>query len=335
MNKKESGTPVMNRDKLLKLVNGFRISRIILTAFELEIFTAVANGPRTADEIAGELDLDPRAADRLLRALCVLELMQYTESGFINSSFAEEHLVRGREGFYAGLTHSARLWHSWGNLTDAIREGRSIKGKSPNASRNWPEGFIAAMHERAMPQASEFIRELDLSEIKRTLDIGAGSGAYTIALLRARPDIHAVCFDLPEVIPLTRKYIEKEGLLSRVEFLSGDFTCNSLGSGYDLVLLSAVIHMQSLEKNLKLFRRIHSTLNENGTLVIQDFIMEKNRLLPEAGVLFALNMVVNTRDGDTFTADELHITLEQAGFSSSGQIRFMENGPSLMVARKS
>lgn len=317
----------------MELVNGFRISRVILTAFELDVFSALTK-PRSGEEIAVQLHLDPRATDRLLRALCSLDLVEYSESGFVNSPFADKHLVRGREGYFSGLTHSARLWHSWGNMTESIRKGGAARKKAPKASRNWPEGFIAAMHERAMPQAPDFIQKLDLSKVKRILDIGAGSGAYTIALLRARPDIHSVCFDLPEVIPLTRKYVRDAGLDARVDFISGDFNRNRLGTGYDLVLLSAIIHMQSLEKNFRLFQRIHMSLASGGKLVIQDFIMDRDRLNPVAGTYFALNMIVNTADGDTFTAEELHETLMAAGFASSRQIVSSRNAASLMIASK-
>jgi SAM-dependent methyltransferase len=156
---------------------------------------------------------------------------------------------------------------------------------------------------------------INLSCVKRTLDIGAGSGAFSMEFVRAKSDIRATVFDLPEVIPLTRKYVAKAGLSRRFTFIAGDFGRDDFGAGYDLILLSAIIHMNSLPDNLKLFRKCVRALAPGGKLVISDYIMSNDRTKPAYGALFALNMLVNTKGGDTYTEQEIRASMKEAGLT--------------------
>jgi SAM-dependent methyltransferase len=124
----------------------------------------------------------------------------------------------------------------------------------------------------------------------------------------------AVLFDLPPVIEIARERIQAEGLTERVLLVSGDFSKDTLPGGCDLALLSAIIHQNSPEENLALFRKIHEALEPGGTLLIRDFVMDSTRTMPKEGALFALNMLVNTVAGGTYTFDDLSEALGQVGF---------------------
>ena len=154
---------------------------------------------------------------------------------------------------------------------------------------------------------------LDLSSVRRCLDIGAGSGAYVMALARANPAMRAVAFDLPEILPLTREYVRREKLLKQIDFAAGDFNRGGFGSGYDLVLLSAIVHMNDERQNRRLIARAAAALNRGGQLVVQDFIMGPDRTQPAVGALFALNMLVATAHGDSYTAAEIGAWMRAAG----------------------
>lgn len=177
------------------------------------------------------------------------------------------------------------------------------------------QGFIAAMHERASAQAPRLVKLLDLSAVNRCLDIGAGSGAYAMALARAKKSIRVVAFDLPEVLPLTREYVRRDGLLGRISFMPGDFNRDDWGSGYDLVLLSAIVHMNDEKQNRLLVARAAAALNRGGQLVVQDFIMRPDRTRPAVGAVFALNMLVATAHGDSYTAAEIGGWMRAAGLT--------------------
>ncbi len=321
-------------EDLQEKVYAFRVSRILLSAFELGVFTALENGARTSEQVAKLLKSDSRATDRLLNALCVLGLLKKTGRLFVNRTLAARYLAAGSPNYLAGLAHSASMWQSWSTLTAAVRHGGTVlKGRGRRGDKARTRSFIAAMHWRATRQAEKSLRLLDLSRVRRSLDIGAGSGAYSMALARLQPKLQATLFDLPEVIPLAKKYAAAAGLARRFRFLRGDFRRDPFGSGYDLILLSAIIHMNSPAANRRLFAKAAAALNPGGLLVIQDFIMSRNRTRPALGAFFALNMLVGTATGDTFTAGEVRQFFRHAGLVA---VRKMATpfGSALMVGRK-
>ena len=305
---------IRSAQQLRQAVYGFRCSRIILTAFELGVFTALAGQQRTSPQLAKKIGAAARATDRLLNALCALGLVRKTRNRFANSKIARELLVDGKPGYLAGLSHSANQWQSWHTLSEVVRRGTAIiqRQKGPAEEKRLP-GFIAAMHERAMPQARVIVKLLDLALVRRCLDIGAGSGAYAMAMAQANNRIRATAFDRPEVLPLTQSYVRRAGLLSRFDFLAGDFHCDDWGQGYDLILLSAIVHMNSPCENRRLIARAARSLNPGGQLVIQDFIMGPDRTQPAVGAIFSLNMLVATERGDTYTRDEVRSWMRAAG----------------------
>jgi len=132
--------------------------------------------------------------------------------------------------------------------------------------------------------------------------------------LRKNPQLKAVIFDLKGVIPITKEKVGENNFLDRVNFVAGDFYLDDLPSGCDIALLSAIIHQNSPQQNVELYRKIYHALNSGGTLIIRDHIMDESRTDPPAGALFALNMLVNTQAGDTYTFEEVKDTLKSAGF---------------------
>lgn len=298
------------------VISGFRKARVILTAFELGIFTVLKDKPLTASAVAEKTGTDPRAADRLMNALCAIGLLVKEDGFFRNTPLAEKHLVAGEKGYMGGIGHSLNLWKSWSTLTEAVRKGGTVVGRDPaDRDQSWLQSFIAAMHQRAAQQAPVLAELIGLSGVTRSIDIGGGSGAFSIAMARAELKLHPAVFDLPDVIKLTRSYVTGSGLSDRFDFIEGDFNRDDFGSGYDLALLSAIIHMNSADKNIKLIKKTADSLVKGGRLVIQDFIMNDDRTAPAAGAFFALNMLVGTEAGDTFTAGEVRSWMEGAGFT--------------------
>ena len=151
--------------------------------------------------------------------------------------------------------------------------------------------------------------------------------------LNIKPELEAAVFDLPNVVPITQKFIEKEGFSNRIKTVTGDYTKDALPIGFDLVFLSAIIHSNSLAVNADLFNKCFKALNMNGKIVIQDWIMNNERTHPTAGAIFAINMLVGTESGDCFTEQEVTEMLNAAGFKNISRIEF-ESGLSQMTAQK-
>ena len=226
---------------------------------------------------------------------------------FPNSVFAGKFLVSSSPAFLGGLGHTADLWRKWDTLTQVIRKGSAINLEDNFNDRgtNWIEAFIAAMHARGVAQGRELASLLDLSKTKRSLDVGGGSGAFTFAFLEKNPAIQAIIFDLPNVVPVTQKYIDRADLKTSVATVAGDYMADDLGTGFDLVLMSAIIHINNPEENRQLVKKGSDALAPGGQLVIMDHLMNEDRTEPLQGAVFAINMLVSTRGGDTYTVDEI------------------------------
>jgi ubiquinone/menaquinone biosynthesis C-methylase UbiE len=307
----------LTQDSIREIAYAFQRSRVILTAFELGIFGAIGDRRVSSQNIAQKLGIDFRATDRLMNALAAIGLLAKEEGTFRNSALASKFLVPSSPDYMSGLMHTVHLWETWSTLTDAVKAGTSVSGRGrrrvdPVA---WTTAFIAAMNDRARKQAPSVAAQMDLREGMRVLDVGGGSGAFSAAFVRAKKGVKATIFDLPMVLPLTKEYVRAEGLGEFIEFVAGDYTRDKLPAGYDLVFLSAIIHSNSADLNRNLVFKCARSLIPGGNLVIQDFIMDADRTTPLHGALFALNMLVGTSAGDTYTADEIRDWMSGAGLS--------------------
>jgi cyclopropane fatty-acyl-phospholipid synthase-like methyltransferase len=144
----------------------------------------------------------------------------------------------------------------------------------------WTEAFIAAMDRNVVERAPLVIKSVDTSGVRRMLDVGGGSGGYSIAFAKASPELHADVLDLPAVLPLTERYIEKSGLTDRVKTRAGDLQRDEFGRDYDLVFVSAICHMLGPVENQDLFGKCFAALTPGGRIVIQDFILEPDKTAP-------------------------------------------------------
>ncbi len=306
----------LSPQKINDAVYSFREARVLLTAFELDLFTHIDDKPKSSKEIALLAKTNPKATDKLLNALCASGYLRKKASLFSNTPLTSRFLVRGKPEYMGGLMHQVHLWDTWSTLTEAVRSGsrtferRQVSGRDAN----WVEAFIAAMHMRAVHQVPSVVKLIDLKEVARVLDVGGGSGAFSFAFVRAKRGLNATVFDLPSVVPLTGRYIESENLGNSVSVVAGDYTIDSLGNGFDLVFMSAIIHSNSPRTNRKLFSKAFDALNPGGKLVVSDYIMSDDRTSSEAGAYFSLNMLVGTIEGDTYTESEVRGWMEEAGF---------------------
>jgi hypothetical protein len=316
-----------------ELIYSFQASRIILSAYELDIFSHIPDKGNTSASIATAIDANPRATDRLMNALCAIGFLNKKDDLFFNTAFTAQYLNRQSPDYLKGFHHTINMWDTWTTLTEVVRSGKTQRQKIQSRKRDdWSESFIGAMHERASLQAKQLVDKLPLENIRHMLDIGGGSGVYAMEFVMNNPSNEATVFDLPEIIPITKTYVEKAGLTNRFSYKAGDYNRDSFGRGYDLAFLSAIVHINSAEENRLLIRKCFAALNPKGIIAIQDHLMSADRTQPYAGALFAINMLVGTDSGDTYTEEELHSWLHEAGFSDIIRIETFNNA--MLVGRK-
>ncbi len=315
-------------DDLNEMIRGFMPSRALLTALELDVFTVVASGA-SAEHVAQKLHADSRATEMLLNALVSLRLLDKRDGTFFNTAVSARFFEEGScHNARCGLIHTAHLWHRWSTLTECVHAGTSVETR--RREDNWVTAFIAAMDRNAKERADAVVKAIGTSGIKRMLDLGGGSGAYSIAFARAIPALKSEILDTADVVPLAQQNVRKAGLADRVTTRVGDMLRDPLGQNYDLILASAICHMFSPEDNRALFRRVYNALAPQGQVVVQDFILEPSKTAPRAAALFSLNMLVGTRAGSSYSEPEYSNWLQDTGFSNVRQVRLP--GPSgLMI----
>ena len=312
----------MIHEEVMAEVSSFMKSRVILTAAEIDLFTHLEQKPSNADEIADRLGLDLKALTRLLDCLVIFGLVEKERGPYCNTEEGALLSANHPESVLPMVLHMNHLWNTWSGLTERVRKGQDPQTKPGlKFDEKSMKAFIGAMHIAAKSLSLEIAESFDLTPFQKLLDVGGASGAYTIAFLRRNPEMKAIIFDMKEVIPLAQERLQEEGLLDRVELVDGDFYQDELPKGCDLALLSAIIHQNSLNENFNLFQKVHRALNPGGVILIRDHIMEESRTKPPDGAIFALNMLVNTRGGDTYTFIEVKNTLEKAGFKEVKLIR--------------
>jgi hypothetical protein len=186
------GNDPLTRDDIRAVAYAFQKSRILLTAYELGLFSAIGDRWRTSLEIASSLGTAHRATERLMNALCAIGLLIKERDRFANTASSQQFLVKGAPDYLAGLMHTTHLWNSWSTMTEAVRQGTSVAHHDISERGDvWLAAFIAAMHERASAQAPSVVGEIDLAGVSRVLDVGGGSGAFAMAFVRASRAIGA------------------------------------------------------------------------------------------------------------------------------------------------
>ena len=246
-------------ERIDSMIRDFMPSRVVLTALELDLFTAVGEGS-TAAELARKVKASARGLEALMNALVSLGLLSKSGTTFKNTAESARYFTQGSPNNHRnGLLHTANIWHRWSTLTDAVRHGAAVSVE-PGSRRDWIKHFIAGMDRNAKLRAPLIVKTLGTEGVRRVLDLGGGSGAYSIAFAKSASGLKAEILDIPAVVPLTEDYVREAGVAAQVTVKAGDMLAGDFGSGYDLVLLNAICHMFSPEENRKIFRDAFAAL---------------------------------------------------------------------------
>jgi ubiquinone/menaquinone biosynthesis C-methylase UbiE len=290
-----------------KIWSNFQSSRVLITANNYRVFDYLA-GQRTAGKIAAALGTDRRATELLLDALAGLDLLKKQNNTYRNTVMASRFLV-SESPYYQGeiIKHIGSLWDRWSDLDRIIKTGIPSQ-RSRNHS-----AFILGMHNISVLKAEEVVCHIGLKGVKKALDLGGGPGTYAIEM--AHEGVNMTLFDLPETIRIARKVVSgSKAKKKNISFVSGDFLKDDIGNGYDLILVSQILHMFSEKVNEKLLKKCRRALNDNGRIVVQDFLINEARTSPVWSALFAINMLVSTKGGRTYSPDQIKGWFLKAGF---------------------
>ncbi|MCX5771123.1 MAG: methyltransferase [Candidatus Hydrogenedentes bacterium] len=300
--------------RLDALARGFQNSYVIFAANELDIF-ALLEQPRTAGDVARARGLSERGTRILLNGLAAMELVVREGYTYRNTQLASEYLVPGAKNYQGHiLRHMRHVSENWARLGEVVKTGTGVQAQGQARTSEQLRAFILGMSDIAKMTAGELLPHLDLSGRRHMLDLGGGPATYSITFLNAYPKMRATVFDFPDVIEIAREQVAEAGLGDRFSYITGDMTRDDIGSGYDLILLSSIIHSMSVEENRIVARKCYQALEPGGLFIIKDFLLENDRSGPPFGLMFAINMLVATPAGDTYTFAEVEGWTREAGF---------------------
>jgi SAM-dependent methyltransferase len=303
---------------LVRLSTAYWDSQTLLTANRLRVFDVVAGGPRSADEIAAALRLDPRAAGIFLRACVGLGLLQDHEGRFGNSPSAATFLVSSSPAYLGGaMRYSDQLYGTWGQLEQALRSGRpamaaeTYLGDDPDKTRT----FVQSMHGRALGIARALVEILDLGGRRNLLDVGGGPGTYSILLTGKFPGLHADVLELPGVAAVAREIVAAAGASDRVSLRDGDYHTADFGSGRDAVLMSGMFHRETPHTCQDLIERAWRCLAPGGLLAVSDVFTDEGGTQPAFAAMFGLNMMLTAPDGCVHADADVRRWMADCGFA--------------------
>jgi hypothetical protein len=306
-----------NAENLLTTARQFQSASVIVAAAELDLIPALAERAMNARDLARQLTLDERATTMFADVLTALGLLQkergeYRPAAGIAALFDEN--TAGN--VVSMLRHQANCLRSWAQLARVVTGGtRYDRTASVRGYDEDRRSFIEAMEVASHLAAPKVVTSLGPLPFKKLLDIGGGPGTWTRAFLDGNPEMRAIYYDLPEVVPIARRHFETHGLLERVELVPGDFYQDeSFPQGADLAWISAITHQNSREQNRELYTKVHEALAPEGSIFVRDMVMSDDHVSPTAGAMFAINMLVNTEAGGTFSFAEQREDLATAGF---------------------
>jgi precorrin-6B methylase 2 len=309
-------TERFDRQGLLDMAGSFRGACVLGAAAELDLFTLLAAAPLTAEQAAARRGADPRGMRILLDALTALGLLtKHDDRCAVPAALAPYLAADSPQSILPMIWHSTNILRHWTQLARVVQEGHpaqrqpSVRGAEADRA-----AFVAAMHTVSGPMADELVARLGPPPFTHLLDVGGASGTWTLAFLRARPAARATLFDLPDAVAQARARFAGTALAARVSLVEGDFYRDALPAGADYAWLSAIIHQHSRAHNRALFAKVRAALVPGGRIGIRDIVMDASRTRPAIGALFAVNMLVGTESGGTFTFDEIAEDLRAAGF---------------------
>lgn len=316
----------MKFDELRSLAAGFQPAKLLLVALDLGVFDALAEKPLTAEAVAAELGLEPRATGIVLNALVSLELLERDESGYRSAETSRTYLVRGGADDRGEiLRHLHNTWEDWERLEVACRTGgeaQKRRGQQLPTDEEELRHFILGMENVTRDLAPRLAEELPLGGCRRALDLGGGPGNYSLAFVRRWPDLRVTHFDLPETSAIAREFLAGKEEGDRIGFLEGDFLEDTLGGEYDFVWASQIIHMLGEEDGRRLVARIAAALAPGGTLAVHDQFLDAGKTSPRAAALFGVHMLVVTGAGRTYSFEEVEQWLRFSGLEPLGRLDY-------------
>jgi hypothetical protein len=307
-------------DRIMQMSWGYGPPLLIEAAVKNGLFDALEASPQTAPQLARATGAPLRGVTILCNALVGIELLARVRDRYTLTPESAAFLVSGKPAYHGDFFHhiSSQLIPKWLALDKVIRTGKS--GPAVNTQK---EGavffgqFVESLFPLSYAAAKTLGAHLGLPKAKApvsVLDLAAGSGVWGIALAQQSPQVHISAVDWPPVLAVTKRVARRHGVAGRLTTIAGDLLKAPFGQNHQIATLGHILHSEGPARSRQLLKRTFDALAPGGTIAIMEFLVNKDRTGPVVGLLFAVNMLVNTEEGDTFSFEEISGWLREAGF---------------------
>ncbi len=311
---------------------GYAPPLVLEAAIRHKVFDSLDSGPKSIAELLPLTNTSRRGLTIILNALVGFQFLAKQGDKYALTPESAAFLVRSKPSFMGGmiLHTSEQLLPKWLHLNQIV-----TTGKPDHAVNQQQDGeeffhqFVNDIFPMSYPAAQALAAHLNLTGPKSVLDLAAGSGVWTIALAQHSPEVKVTIVDWPGVIDVAKANAEKFGIGSRFTYHQGDLASADFGSNHDLATLGHILHSEGETRSRALLKKTFGALNSGGTIAIQEFLVNADRTGPVNGLVFAVNMLINTDEGDTYSFEEISTWLNEAGFVNARQLP--APGPSPLI----
>jgi hypothetical protein len=331
-----TGKPRLDTTRLQKIAQAYWESAALMAAVELDVFTAIARGHDTIPAVAREANISERNAERLLTVLVAMTLLDRQGERHVNAPDVERFLVKDSDR-YAGpwILFTKPRWTAFGELSERLRRKQeNTLGAYVDFSVEDARRYHAATYSIGMGAARLFSRSVDLAGRKLLLDLGGGSGAYSIVATEKYPGLKAIVLDLPPVTVVANEYIAANKAQDRVSTLPGDFTETPFPAGIDVVVMASNLPQYEPALIRRVVGKAFAALVPGGEMHLIGETLHDDRRGPLSAALWGLNEGVQGSTGVAHTEGEVKGYLEGAGFRDVAVHPFVPGVLSRVTGRK-
>jgi ubiquinone/menaquinone biosynthesis C-methylase UbiE len=334
MNRRQ--TKKLTPERLQQLGFAYAPPLIISAAVNNKVFDTLQGGPKTIEQVSKHTGASPRGLRGIMDALVGLELLKKDrQSRYSLTAESEAFLISDKAGTLAGFFGSVLpvLASRWLQLTDVVYNGRPpVAVNQETDGTEFFSQLVETIIPMSYPAAQKLADHLKLAKSKeqvRAIDLAAGSGIWGIAMVQKSPKVRVTAVDWAGMIPTTKRITAKFGVGDRFEFIEGDLAEADFDSGYDVATLGHILHSEGEQRGRQLLRKVFRALKPGGIIAIAEWLVNDNRTEPLHALMFAVQMLVNTENGSTFSFNEIKKWLQDAGFKD---VRKLDApGPSPLV----
>jgi ubiquinone/menaquinone biosynthesis C-methylase UbiE len=308
---------------------------VLEAAIEHGIFDLLDTGPKDLQQVHEVTGCSLRGLAAVMNVLVGLDFLARDERGLYSlTRESATFLVSTKPGFHGGFIRhtSQHLIPKWLQLNDVVATGKPAVSVNQQAEgSDFFQKFVSDIFPLSWPAAQALAAHLNLAALPdpTALDLAAGSGVWGIALAQSAPRLQVTAVDWPDVLPVTRKTVTRFGFDGRFTFVAGDLLEADFGSQHTVATLGHILHSEGTQRSRALLAKTFKALAPGGTIAIAEFLVDQDRRGPVNGLFFAVNMLVNTDQGNTYSFEEISGWLREAGFKDARTLS--TPGPSPLI----